>query len=76
VSGALVLVLAVPPATLARAPEAATDATGWATLRLAPTTSARIAPRGAIYMFVRARKPGDDVLGGVSTRRLAQIVTG
>jgi len=51
--------------------EVATDGTGWATITIRPT---RFMPlrHGDLVVFVRARKPGDSVLAGVSTRRLVQ----
>jgi hypothetical protein len=53
------------------APETATDSTGWATIQVRPTRNMPLR-RGDLVMFVRARKPGDNLLAGVSTRRLVQ----
>jgi hypothetical protein len=73
VSGALVLGLGVPFNRLSSQPEVTTDATGWAqvTFRVLPTFELR--PGNLVVIFVRARKPGDNILAGVSTRRLVSV---
>ena len=48
-----------------------TGGDGWATLTLSPT--AKLPRQSSIVIFVRARKPGDSLLAGVSTRRLVQV---
>ena len=73
VSGALVYVIGLPYGWTFNAPELATDAQGWATITIRPTRNMPRQRRGALVMFVRARKPGDPLLGGVSTRRLVQV---
>ncbi len=71
VQGALVYAVGLPYGWVRNAPEAASDADGWATIALSPT---RLLPRrAAVVLFVRARKPGEPLLGGVSTRRLVQV---
>jgi hypothetical protein len=71
VSDALVYAIGLPYSRVSTAPEVKTDGNGWATVTFQP---AKLFPRnGYITFFVRARKPGDDVLAGVSTRRLVQI---
>jgi hypothetical protein len=52
-------------------PEVSTGVDGWATI-VFRTTSA-IPSRGALVVFLRARKLGDNLLAGVSTRRLVQV---
>ena len=53
------------------APEQPTDTSGWATITIIPTAAM---PRVAsLVMFVRVRKPGDNLLTGVSNRRLVQL---
>jgi hypothetical protein len=71
ISGALVYVLGLPYGWVYGAPEQQTDSTGWATIQLRPTRNLPLR-RGALVMFVRARKSGDSLLAGVSTRRLVQ----
>ena len=71
IDGALVYVVGLPYNWVSTAPEVATGPDGWATLTLRPSSA--MPRRGALVMFVRARKPGDDVLAGVSTRRLVQV---
>jgi hypothetical protein len=76
VVGALVYATGVPFGKLQNAPEVATDAQGWATVQLTPTTRLPLAAHTALQLFVRARKSGENVLGGVSTRRLVQVGVG
>ncbi len=71
VEGALVFVLGLPYGWTYNAPEQATGADGWVTLTIRPTATMPL-HRGDLVMFVRARKPGDSLLAGVSTRRLVQ----
>ena len=76
VSGALVYAVGVPFDRLTAANEVGTDSTGWATVvfDIKPTFALR---RGnLVVVFVRARKPGGDVLAGVSTRRLVSVRVG
>ena len=48
---------------------------GWATIQFFPT---RLMPlhHAALVFFVRTRKPGDNLLAGVSNRRLVQVKIG
>jgi hypothetical protein len=71
VQGALVFVLGLPYGWTYNAPEQATGADGWVTLTIRPTRNMPLR-RGDLVMFVRARKSGDSLLAGVSTRRLVQ----
>jgi hypothetical protein len=71
VQGALVYALGLPYGWVRNAPEVPTDSTGWATVTLQPTRAMPLR-RGALVVFVRARKPGENLLAGVSTRRLVQ----
>ena len=71
ISGALVYVLGLPYGWVYGSPEVPTDPTGWATIQIRPTRNMPLRA-GDLVMFVRARKPGDNLLAGVSTRRLVQ----
>ncbi|MBV8479272.1 MAG: hypothetical protein JOY72_03115 [Actinobacteria bacterium] len=71
ISGALVYVLGLPYGWVYGSPETPTDSTGWATITIQPTRNMPLKP-GDLVLFVRARKPGDSLLAGVSTRRLVQ----
>ena len=72
IQGAMVYALGLPYSYAHNAPEASTDGTGWATIALQPTVRLPLHRGGALVIFVRARKPGDNLLAGVSTRRLVQ----
>jgi hypothetical protein len=74
VSGALVLPAAVPYNQFTTR-EAATDGTGWVTMTFNRRAAFPASPKQQqLTMFVRARKPGDNVLAGVSTRRLISFL--
>jgi hypothetical protein len=72
VQGALVYALGLPYGWTYNAPEQPTDQTGWATITITPTRNMPLGRGHDLVLFVRARKPGDNLLAGVSTRRLVQ----
>jgi hypothetical protein len=74
VQGALVYATGVPYSQLDAPPEAMTDANGWATLTFHMQAGYPVSSsQQLLALFVRARKPGENVLTGVSTRRLVSI---
>ena len=73
VRDALVFVLGVPYSRIGQVPEQATNMEGWAQMQLSPTAQLPLRNGFYIVMFVRARKQGDNLLAGVSTRRLVQV---
>ena len=74
VSGALVYATGVPYNQINNAPEVTTDASGWATVSFHMMRGYPAGPHQQLLaMFVRARRPGGSLLGGVSTRRLVSV---
>ena len=76
VSGALVLAQGIPFGRVTSAPETTTNSSGVATITVRPTARLALIRGNAVQFFLRARKPGDNVLAGVSSRRLVQIPIG
>ena len=74
VQGALVYASAVPFGRVTTAPETATDSNGIATISVRATARLALIRGNAVQFFLRARKPGDNVLAGVSSRRLVQVL--
>jgi hypothetical protein len=75
VRDAIVLVTGVPLGWINAPQEVTTNVDGYATVQLQPTTRLRLVRGGSMVMFVRARKQGDDLLAGISTRRLIRVRT-
>jgi hypothetical protein len=75
VRDAIVLVTGVPLGWITAPQEVQTNVDGYATIQLQPTTRLRLVRGGSMVMFVRARKQGDDLLAGISTRRLVRVRT-
>jgi hypothetical protein len=73
VRDALVYALGVPYSRIGQAPEQATNMEGYAQMQLAPTARLQLRNGYYIVLFVRARKQGENLLAGVSTRRLVQV---
>jgi hypothetical protein len=76
VSGALVRAIAIPYNRLSATREVVTDGGGWATLTFRVRSGFPLRRGYLITMFVRARKPNESVLAGISTRRLVSVRVG
>ena len=74
VRDALVFGRATPLLTSAPG-EQRTGRDGWATLRMTPLDNFPLQEGRNVQFWVRTRKQGEDLLGGVSTRRLVQVAT-
>jgi hypothetical protein len=72
VSGALVYAIALPYGLVQPAGEVQTAADGTAVITFTPTKA--FPKHGAVQFFVRVRKPGENLLAGVSNRRLVQVL--
>jgi hypothetical protein len=75
VRDAIVLVTGVPLGWINAPQEVRTNVDGLATLQLQPTTRLRLVRGGSMVKFIRARKEGDNLLAGVSSRRLVRVRT-
>jgi hypothetical protein len=73
VSGAEVRITPVPYGRVLPPGTTITDGSGWATFNLQPTDKFPLIRGYAITVFVRATKPGDDVVAGVTGFRLTLV---
>jgi hypothetical protein len=76
VRGALVYAVGVPSGLVAASAETSTGTDGWANVTFSPTGRLPLVKGALLTVFVRARKPGEDLLRGVAARRLVGIALG
>jgi hypothetical protein len=72
VRDALVYAVGLPYSYVRSAPETPTGTDGYAVINITPAAGMPL-KKGAVVFFVRARKAGDPLLAGVSSRRLVQV---
>jgi hypothetical protein len=72
----LVFALGVPYNRIQNVSEQAAGTDGWVNLTLQPTAKLPLRNGFFLTVFVRARKSGDNLLAGVSARRLVQVRLG
>jgi hypothetical protein len=73
ITGAPVLATGIPFGRVTATPEAVTNATGVATISFRATRRLAMRRGASVVFFLRARKPGDNPLAGVTARRLVQV---
>jgi hypothetical protein len=73
VSGALVYAVGVPFDRLSQEAEVPTGGDGWATIDFQILPTFQLKSGNLVVVFVRARKAGESLLAGVSTRRLVSV---
>jgi hypothetical protein len=73
VAGALVYALGVPFDRLSKAGETPTGGDGWAQISFKVLPTFQLRHGNFVVVFVRARRGGENLLAGVSTRRLVSI---
>jgi hypothetical protein len=73
VVGALVFVVGIPFGNTTTPAEQATGPGGYVTFVVRPTRHLHLSRHGSQPFFVRARKPSDRLIAGVSTRRLVNL---
>ena len=73
VRNAIVFVEGLPFGRASQPPETKTGSDGTATLTLHPTSKLPLQNGATLVMFIRARKQGDQLIAGVSARRLVNL---
>jgi hypothetical protein len=73
IQGAAVFASGLPFGRVTQTPETVTNGQGIATITFRPTARLPMVRGASVVFFLRARKPGENPLAGVSTRRLVQV---
>jgi hypothetical protein len=73
VTGAPVLATGIPFGRVTPTPETVTNANGVATIVFRATRRLALRRGASVVFFLRARKPGENPLAGVTARRLVQV---